>query len=579
MEFISIGLTDAAGTLRTLALDPRSASSEAMLSTASRRAWLDGAYTVSYVSLIDRDREIIYRSNGTISVSPPLAGAPTSHSLGFSAQGFQLTGGVTTPALPTLTSLVRTTAAVIAPGGPATYVLNYAHGSSIVNFIAIGLTDAAGFERRFGGNGVASGSTLSVASDSTWLSGPYAIAYVLLIDESGRQTFYRGDGTITSAPTLAGAPTTHGLNLAALGFQLSSTPGVIAPVITAQPMSLRAAAGSTASFSVTASGTAPLSYQWMRNGMVFPGATNATLSMSGIGSGSTDVFSVLVTNSAGFAKSDSVALSVTAPANPARLINLSVRTSLPPNDSFTLGFVVRGGSKPMLIRAAGPTLAQFGISDAHADPRLELFSGSAKSGDNDNWIDDPARGAQFATVGAFPFASNSSKDAALYVPELAAGNSSVRISGVGSTSGVVLAELYETTPAAEVTSVTPRLVNVSILKQFDSGLTAGIVVGGTGNKVVLVRAVGPSLASFGISDGLPDPLLRLRSASGVVIASNDNWEARDATLMSSVGAFALPPGSKDAALLRTLGPGAYTLEVAANTSVVGQTLLEVYEIP
>jgi hypothetical protein len=102
--------------------------------------------------------------------------------------------------------------------------------------------------------------------------------------------------------------------------------------------------------------------------------------------------------------------------NSARLINLSVRTTIPTSgDSFTLGYVVGGGSgtKPLVIRAAGPSLSAFGISDALADPKLELFASSASSGENDNWGGGAALTEAMAAVGAFAFAGPTSRDSAV----------------------------------------------------------------------------------------------------------------------------------------------------------------------
>jgi hypothetical protein len=357
-----------------------------------------------------------------------------------------------------------------------------------------------------------------------------------------------------------------------------------APAITAGPVGQTATAGGNVNFSVTATGAGSLSYQWYRNSTALTGETRTTLALTGVTSAQAGDYSVTVTNSVATARSSTATLIVVTP-NPARLINLSVLTSLGAGDNFTVGFVIGGsgtnGTKPLLIRAVGPTLASaFGVLGAHADPKLEVLSGATKIGENDNWIDDPSRGAQFAAVGAFAFAGTTSKDAALYVPSLSAGNTSVRVSGVGSASGAVLAELYETTPSSEVSLSTPRLINVSVLKNIGSGLTAGFVIGGTGAKTILVRAVGPGLAGFGVADFVADPSISLFNSASVKLGSNDNWDSKDAAIMSGVGAFALPAGSKDAAYVATaLTPGSYTVQVIGATPAGGTALVEIYEVP
>ena len=117
----------------------------------------------------------------------------------------------------------------------------------------------------------------------------------------------------------------------------------------------------------------------------------------------------------------------------------------------------------------------------------------------------------------------------------------------------------------------------------ENTLTAGFVVSGTVPKRLLLRGVVPALGSFGVTGVLADPQLLLYRGT-TVIASNDNWgERTDAAQIqasaASVGAFAFPAGSKDAALLIHLLPGAYTLQVVGTGNATGVGLVEVYEVP
>ena len=126
-----------------------------------------------------------------------------------------------------------------------------------------------------------------------------------------------------------------------------------------------------------------------------------------------------------------------------------------------------------------------------------------------------------------------------------------------------------------------HLINVSVLKQVGTGITAGFVIGGSGIKNVLVRAVGPTLGSaFGIGGAVSDPQLTLNSGQ-TVVASNDNWGggATLATAFSSVGAFALPATSLDAAVVASLHPGSYTVQVSGVSGTTGLILVEIYELP
>lgn len=125
-----------------------------------------------------------------------------------------------------------------------------------------------------------------------------------------------------------------------------------------------------------------------------------------------------------------------------------------------------------------------------------------------------------------------------------------------------------------------RLSNLSTRAMVGTGsdLIAGFVIGAGSSRQVVIRAVGPSLSTFGLTDFLPDPILTLRDAAGTIIAANDNWTASDAPAMASVGAFTLSSGSRDSAIVTTLTPGAYTAQVTSSGSGSGVVLAEVYEL-
>ncbi len=126
-----------------------------------------------------------------------------------------------------------------------------------------------------------------------------------------------------------------------------------------------------------------------------------------------------------------------------------------------------------------------------------------------------------------------------------------------------------------------RLANLSTRATAGTGsqiLTAGFVIGEGGDKQVLIRAIGPTLANFGLTGVLADPFLTLFNAAGTSIATNDNWSASDAGTMTNVGAFALTAGSRDSAIVTTLSPGSYTAQVKGVGDTTGLALVEVYEI-
>ena len=263
----------------------------------------------------------------------------------------------------------------------------------------------------------------------------------------------------------------------------------------------------------------------------------------------------------------------------ARLVNISTRVSLGGTAGTPIsGFVLSGtGSKQMLLRAVGPTLANFSVSGALADPRLSLISGASTLGTNDNWL--TADATTMSTVGAFALPSGS-KDAAL-VTALSAGVYSAPVTATDSGNGVALLEVYDA-----ATSSTLNLVNTSTRAYVGTGdslLIPGFVVSGTGSLKLLVRAVGPTLTGYGVTDALTDPQLTLYSGS-TALGMNDNWSAATnaaeiTAAASTVGAFPLTSGSKDSAVFATLAAGTYTAVVSGVGGATGTALVELYLVP
>jgi len=148
-------------------------------------------------------------------------------------------------------------------------------------------------------------------------------------------------------------------------------------------------------------------------------------------------------------------------------------------------------------------------------------------------------------------------------------------------AAVVLIECYD----GASSDSSARLVNASARAYVGTGddvLIPGFVISGTGTVRLLVRAVGPTLGNFGVSGALADPLLALYQ-SGTLIGLNNDWQAASnaaqvATATASAGAFALPDGSRDAALLVDLPAGAYTANVSGVGNTTGTALVEIYVV-
>ena len=358
--------------------------------------------------------------------------------------------------------------------------------------------------------------------------------------------------------------------------------------------------GQNASFSVTVPGS-PVTYQWqtsvdagatwssLGDNSTFSGSTAATLTLTSPAlSMSGDLFRVQLANAAGANVSGSATLTVSAgttgggpPTGGARLINLSIRSFVGSGtNTVIVGFYISGsGSKELLIRADGPTLASFGVTGVLANPQLTLFNASSVAiGSDTAWGCSAALAGVFASVGAFALPA-ASADSALFT-SLPAGANTVLVGGVNGESGIALAELYD----ADGGNPPTQLTNVSARAYSGTGsaiLTAGFVIGGSGTETLLIRGIGPGLTPFGVGGVLSSPQVLLFDSTGTQIASNAGWGGTPALVaaFAKVGAFALPPASADSAMIVTLPSGLYTVEVAGTNGSTGVALIEVYEIP
>jgi hypothetical protein len=344
----------------------------------------------------------------------------------------------------------------------------------------------------------------------------------------------------------------------------------VAPTITLQPVGLSARVGENVTMTAGASGSPAPAFQWRRNGSAVLGATASSLALTNVQLTDAGDYSVVISNAAGSVTSNPATLIVTSATGTARLSNLSVRTTMGAGQTLIVGVVVSDGSRDVLVRAAGPALAAFGLTSAMTDPLLELYNGSNMVLANNDW--SPTLATMFASVGAFSFTSGS-KDAA-FVQGL---NAAYSIWARGTGPGVVLVEAYDTGPTTAA-----RLVNVSARNRVGTGddiLIAGFNISGTGAKPLLIRAVGPKLTVFGVGGVLVDPRLEIFNDAGVKVTENDNWSSVLAADFASVGAFALDNGSRDAALIATLPPGSYTAQVRGSDGGTGEALIEIYELP
>ena len=253
------------------------------------------------------------------------------------------------------------------------------------------------------------------------------------------------------------------------------------------------------------------------------------------------------------------------------LVAISTRGSVETGDNVLIaGFIVSGSdSKQVIIRGLGSTLTSFGVPDALQDPVLELHNTTSMMTSNDDW-----QNAENANQIPINFRPADSRESAI-LTTLQPGAYTAILSGKNSTTGAGLVEVYDLTTATsvELTSVSTR----GFVGTGDNVLIGGFISGGgNGSVEVIVRALGPTLAQFGVSGALADTTLSLMDGNGNVVAFNDNWKNTQQTVIQATG-FA-PPNDLESAILATLPNGNYTAIVSGKNGATGVGLVEVYKL-
>ncbi len=309
--------------------------------------------------------------------------------------------------------------------------------------------------------------------------------------------------------------------------------------------------------------------------------------------------------------------STSVPSISSRLINISTRAHVLTGENVAIGGFIIGGSEPMtvLIRARGPSMggAPFNVPGTLSDPMVQLYSGQTVIAQNDNWqttrpqCDSPAiscgDAAQIIATGKDPCQPvpgqtsappGCTQESALLVT-LPPGRYTAIISGVGGETGVGIVEVFNVDG-----DTTANLINISTRAHVETGdnvAIGGFRIGGSDSKTVLIRARGPSLSAFGVSEPLANPTIQLYSGQ-TVIALNDNWQdpaqcvsgytcSGETEIQATgkdpcqpfPGQISAPPGcAEESAILITLPPGRYTAIISGVGGTTGVGLVEVFEI-
>ena len=267
-----------------------------------------------------------------------------------------------------------------------------------------------------------------------------------------------------------------------------------------------------------------------------------------------------------------------SPAQVTQLVNLSTRMKVEPGDNVGIGGLIITGNapKPVLIRAIGRSLENWGIIDALVDPVLELHGpGTFATIINDNWRD--TQEAEIQATGIPP--TDDLESAILVTLEPGAYTAIVR--GRNSTSGVALVEVYDLDR-----SVDSKLGNLStraFVQTGDDIVIAGFLLQaneGNGSERIVVRGMGPSLAPNVFPTGvvLADPTLELHDGNGTLMMANNDWQENPAQAAEIIACGLPLPNSHEAAIAATLPPGLYTALLAGLNHGTGIGVVEVYDI-
>jgi len=240
------------------------------------------------------------------------------------------------------------------------------------------------------------------------------------------------------------------------------------------------------------------------------------------------------------------------------------------------GFIISGSTpKKVIVRALGPSLAQFGVPGVLLDPALDLHDSSNNLfASNDNW-----KSSQQAAIQASGYAPGDNREAAI-IQTLAPGNYTAVVRGVNATVGAALLEVHDLdqSTTALITNISTRGLVGTDANVMIGGFIVGDGLGsnGDGSSTVLVRALGPELTSSGIADALLDPTLELVDGNGNLVDSNDNWKDSQQAAIQATG---LAPGDdRESAILTTLIQGNWTAIVRGKGNTTGVGLVEVYRI-
>jgi uncharacterized delta-60 repeat protein len=357
-----------------------------------------------------------------------------------------------------------------------------------------------------------------------------------------------------------------------------------APVagISLQPESATTTAGRGTWFQVATGDPENATYQWQINGVDIAGETRALLILDSVTPAQAGAYRAVVRIGGQTFVSEPATLTV-AP-NTARLANFSARSRVEPGRPPQIAGFVAAGTAPreVLLRAVGPSLPMSGFLGF---PEMRLCRGQdVLAAGTSPFVPEVLNRTR--RTGAFslnpwdmpPYYSDTALAA-----DLSGGIYTIQTTSRRVPAGISLFEFYD----AAVNPAPGFLCNVSLRGHTAPGndtLIGGFVVAGEGPITLLLRAVGPELANWGVPDPLADPRLTLFSGS-IAIGSNDDWTRpihaaplSVAEAAARTGAFPLDPDGRSAALVAQFERGTYTVHATGAGDTSGEVLLEIYVV-
>jgi hypothetical protein len=265
--------------------------------------------------------------------------------------------------------------------------------------------------------------------------------------------------------------------------------------------------------------------------------------------------------------------------SPGLVGNVATRLPVGTGDNVLIeGFIVlgpNGSTKKIMVRALGPFLTQFGVTDALPNPTLEIRdANSALVATNNDWRNTEVAGIimgdQSAEIEGSGLAPANDLESAI-IANLSPGSYTAVVRGAGNTTGTGIVDAFDMSAGSPA-----RLANVAtrgLIQPGDQLMIAGFITQ-TGDVRAVVRAIGPSLSAFGINNALPDTTLQLRDVNGAVVRENDDWQSDQKVELEATG---LQPGDfREAAVVATIPPGQYSVQVRGKPETTGVGVVEVY---